>query len=121
MGVSKPVAALIDLASFAMDMESERNCKGREEEVFSEETLALAAKAIAELEAEPKVRPGQVQMARVASGAVVRATGHRYEHLERACAAMEYNVAQDLVRLIRNLKQEATSERNKRRRGQHWG
>jgi len=34
---------------------------------------------------------------------------------------MPVQALEDLVRMIRNLKQDAASERSKRRRGQFWG
>lgn len=61
------------------------------------------------------------QLIRQARGEVARATGHRYTHLEQACEGMDYESLQDLIRLIRNLQSNVTSERNKRRRGQVWG
>lgn len=48
-------------------------------------------------------------------------TGHRYHALETACEGMPVQALEDLVRMIRNLKQDAASERSKRRRGQFWG
>ena len=58
---------------------------------------------------------------RPARGEVARATGHRYQALEDACKDMPVEAQRDLIRLIRNLKQEAQSEKQKRRRGQTWG
>lgn len=60
-------------------------------------------------------------LARQAKGEVARATGHRYLALEKATEDMPIEAQRDLIRLIRNLKGEAQSERNKRRRGQFWG
>ena len=60
-------------------------------------------------------------IARQAKGEVARATGHRYHALEQAIEAMPIEAQRDLIRLIRNLKAEAQSEKNKRRRGQFWG
>ena len=60
------------------------------------------------------------QLIRQARGAVARATGHRYVHLERACESMDVNTLQELIRLIRNMDSKVTTERNKRRRGQFW-
>ena len=51
---------------------------------------------------------------------VARATGHRYLALETACETMDTETLRDLLRLIQNLKQKATTERSKRRRGQFW-
>ena len=42
------------------------------------------------------------QLIRQARGAVARATGHRYTHLERACESMDVDTLQELIRLIRN-------------------
>jgi len=58
---------------------------------------------------------------REAIGEVARATGHRYPALEVAIEEMESEAQRDLIRLIRNLKQDANQERQKRRRGQTWG
>lgn len=58
---------------------------------------------------------------RQAQGEVHRATGHAYRSLEQACDGMEATALRDLVRLIRNLQSEASSEKQKRRRGQFWG
>lgn len=63
----------------------------------------------------------QIEMIRQARGEVARATGRRYAHLEQACEGMDHQALQDLIRLIRNLQSNVTSERNKRRRGQFWG
>lgn len=59
-------------------------------------------------------------LARQVRGEVARATGHHYPHLERACVELDTNALHDLLRLIRDLQQEAMSERAKRRRGQFW-
>lgn len=56
-----------------------------------------------------------------ALGELRRATGHRYPRLEQAVEKMTEFEAEDLIRLIRNLKSETQSEKNKRRRGQFWG
>lgn len=60
-------------------------------------------------------------LARHARAEVARATGHRYAQLELACEDLSREAQQDLIRLIRNLKEEATREKQKRRRGQFWG
>jgi len=65
--------------------------------------------------------PRPTQLIRAARGEIARATGHRYLHLEQACESMDYDTLQDLIRLVRNLTQTASSEKRKRRRGQFWG
>lgn len=63
---------------------------------------------------------------RQARGALARATGHRYLHLERACESMGPDALQDIIHiihiiaLIHNMESRVTTERNKRRRGQFW-
>ena len=60
-------------------------------------------------------------MQRHAVASIRRATGRRYGKLEEAVESMEHFATQDLVRLIRDLQQNAQAEKNKRRRGQYWG
>jgi uncharacterized membrane-anchored protein YhcB (DUF1043 family) len=57
-----------------------------------------------------------------------RVTGQRYQNLYDHCSDMSGEALKDLIRLIRDMKhvaqrekQEAQSEKNKRRRGQFWG
>lgn len=52
---------------------------------------------------------------------VARSTGHRYADLEKACESLPVEAQRDLIRLIRNLKDEARREKQKRKRGQFWG
>jgi len=60
------------------------------------------------------------ESARQAAGEVARATGKRYRSLELACARLPRTAQQDLIRLIRDLKSTAQTEKNKRRRGQFF-
>ena len=59
-------------------------------------------------------------LTRAVRALVARATGHRYPALEKACETLPTEALRDLQRLIQNLQQKATTERNKRRRGQFW-
>lgn len=52
---------------------------------------------------------------------MARATGHRYADLSEGIKDLSSEACADLIRLIRNLKQEVQSEQQKRRRGQTWG
>lgn len=54
-------------------------------------------------------------------GAIMRATGRRYHDLMTAVENMPAVAVNDLIRLIRDLKDEVQTEKNKRRRGQFWG
>ena len=56
---------------------------------------------------------------RQAQGEVARATGHRYAHLGMACEGMSVEALRDLVRLIRNLKDEI-SRVKRQARTQPW-
>jgi len=62
-----------------------------------------------------------MSLTHVARGELARATGHAYPDLERACENLSTIALQDLIRLIRNLKSEAQTEKRKRQRGQFWG
>lgn len=60
-------------------------------------------------------------LTRQARAEVARSTGHRYLALDNAIEALPVEAQRDLIRLIRNLKSTADSEKRKRRRGQFWG
>jgi len=51
----------------------------------------------------------------------MRATGRRYHDLMKAVESMPAVAVNDLIRLIRDLKDETQTEKNKRRRGMFWG
>lgn len=63
---------------------------------------------------------GDPVLTRAVRGEVARATGHRYPDLDKALDRFTTAELRDLQRLIHNLQAKATSERNKRRRGQFW-
>jgi len=54
-------------------------------------------------------------------GEVLRATGRRYDHLLLALESLPPQALRDLTRLIRDLKDEVSDERRRRKRGQFWG
>ncbi len=54
-------------------------------------------------------------------GDIMRATGRRYHDLMKAVESMPAVAVNDLIRLIRDLKDETQTEKNKRRRGMFWG
>jgi hypothetical protein len=56
---------------------------------------------------------------RQAVRAEMASLGRRYDRID--LESMEIEALRDLLRLIRDLKYEATCERQKRRRGQFWG
>jgi len=66
------------------------------------------------------VSAGDPVLTRYMRGEVARATGHCYPALDKALDRLTTEELRDLQRLIRNLQDKATSERNKRKRGQFW-
>lgn len=58
--------------------------------------------------------------ARLARGEMERASGRRYPAFAKELESLSPEALTDLRRLIRDLDDKATSERNKRRRGQFW-